>query len=59
MSDDKIVVEIDSYGSSTPVPAATFGVGASTLAEINQATEARRELISQQSDTRDGPVRRS
>jgi hypothetical protein len=38
--------------------AAKFGVGATTLADIERATEARRELSDQQSTTTSGPVRR-
>jgi hypothetical protein len=55
-TNSKIIV--DTYGTNAPA-AAKFGVGATTLEEINQATEARRRLVSEQSDTKTGPVRRT
>jgi hypothetical protein len=45
------------YGSNAP-DAAKFGVGTTTLADIERATEARRELSDQQSTTTRGPIRR-
>jgi hypothetical protein len=52
---DEILVSV--YGTNAP-DAAKFGVGATTLAEIERATEARRELSDAQSTTKTGPVRR-
>lgn len=48
---------VDTYGTNAP-DAAKFGVGATTLEQINEATRARRELVTEQSNTTDGPVRR-
>jgi hypothetical protein len=52
---EKILVSV--YGTDAP-DAAKFGVGATTLAEIEHATEARRELSDAQSTEKTGPVRR-
>jgi hypothetical protein len=52
---DEILVSV--YGTNAP-DAAKFGVGATTLADIERATEARRELSDVQSTTKTGPVRR-
>jgi hypothetical protein len=57
MSDDiKDQVLISVYGQNAP-DAAKFGVGATTLAQIKQATDARRALANEQATTR-GPVRK-
>jgi hypothetical protein len=52
---DEILISV--YGRNAP-EAAKFGVGATTLAEIERAAEARRELSDAQSTTTGGPVRR-
>jgi hypothetical protein len=52
---DEILVSV--YGSNPP-DAAKFGVGATTLADIERATEARRELSDAQSTEKSGSVRR-
>jgi hypothetical protein len=50
-------VLVDTYGAGAPV-AAKFGRGATSLAEIQQATDARRDLSNAQSTTTTGRVRR-
>ena len=52
---DEILISV--YGRNAPA-AARFGVGASTLREIEEATAARRELSDAQSTAKSGPVRR-
>jgi hypothetical protein len=52
---DEILVSV--YGGDAP-DAAKFGVGAITQADIERATEARRELSDAQSTEKTGPVRR-
>jgi hypothetical protein len=54
---EKSEILVNVYGTDAP-DAAKFGVGATTLAEIERATEARRELSDQQSTAKSGPVRR-
>jgi hypothetical protein len=56
-TDNKYEILINTYGRNAP-DAAEFGVGATTLDEIKQATEGRRELSDAQSTSRRGPVRR-
>jgi hypothetical protein len=53
----KLEILVDNYGRNAP-NAARAGVGATTLREIQEATEARRELSDAQSTTKTGPVRR-
>jgi hypothetical protein len=52
-----VEILISTYGRNAPA-AATFGVGATTLAEVQKAIGARRELSDAQSTTKTGPVRR-
>jgi hypothetical protein len=52
---DEILISV--YGRNAP-DAAKFGIGATTLGEIERATEARRELSDAQSTAKSGPVRR-
>jgi hypothetical protein len=52
---DEILVNV--YGRQAP-KAARFGVGAQTLRDVEEATQARRDLSEQQSTTTRGPVRR-
>jgi hypothetical protein len=52
---DEILVSV--YGADAP-DAAKFGVGATTLAEVQKAIDARRELSDAQSTETTGPVRR-
>jgi hypothetical protein len=52
-----VEILVNTYGTDAP-DAAKFGVGASTLREVEKATEARRELSDSQSTTKTGPVRR-
>ena len=54
---EKPEILVSVYGTDAPA-AAKFGEGATTFAEVQQATEARRELSDQQSTTLTGPVRR-
>ena len=57
-NNNEATIRIDNYGRNAP-KAAKFGVGASTLAEINDATAKRRELSRQQSTARgDTPISR-
>jgi hypothetical protein len=51
----KDVFQTNVYRKSTEPKAAEFGVGASDLKEIEQATEARRELSREQSTRRGEP----
>ncbi len=44
---EKPVVLVDNYGAKAPA-ASRFGIGASNLAQINEATAARRALSEQQ-----------
>jgi hypothetical protein len=57
MSTEKPKILVNVYGTDAP-RAAKFGEGATTLSEVERATEARRELSDQQSTTTRGPVRR-
>jgi hypothetical protein len=57
MSSEQTKILVNTYGDDAPA-AAKSGEGATTLAEIERATEARRELSDQQSTTITGPVRR-
>lgn len=57
MSDIKTEILHDVYGKDAP-NAAKAGVGARSLDEIKQATNARRELSRQQSTPKTGPVRK-
>jgi hypothetical protein len=56
---DNPTIRVDVYGQKPP-KAATFGRGATNLAQINEATEARRNLSNRQStgcncpDSKDG-----
>ncbi len=50
-------VLVNVYGKNAPA-AARFGVGAKSLAEIKQATDARRALSREQSTPKTTPVRR-
>jgi hypothetical protein len=56
MSDIKKEILVNTYGRNAP-DAAKFGVGATALEQIKQATDARRALSNEQSTTR-GPVRK-
>ena len=51
-------IRVDTYGTDNPPDAAKFGVGAGSLADIQKATEARRELSNAQSAATTVPVRR-
>lgn len=42
MTENKLDVLIDIFGKDSPPSAAKFGTGVKTLAEINEATSARR-----------------
>jgi hypothetical protein len=57
MSNKRTKILVNTYGDDAP-DAAKFGVGATTLADIERAAEARRELSDRQSTTQTGPVRR-
>jgi hypothetical protein len=56
-TDNKYEILINTYGRNAP-DAAEFGVGATTLADIERATEARLELSDAQSNEKSGSVRR-
>jgi hypothetical protein len=56
MSEEKII--INTYGSEGSPDAAKFGVGASTLRDVQAAIDARNELSDAQSTAKSGPVRR-
>jgi len=54
---EKPEILVSVYGTNAPA-AARFGVGAITLAEVQKAIDARRELSDAQSTAKSGPVRR-
>jgi hypothetical protein len=56
MSEIKEQVLVNVYGRNA-LDGGKFGVGATTLEQIKQATDARRALSNEQSTTR-GPVRK-
>ena len=50
-NNNEVAIRIDNYGHDAP-KAARFGVGATDIAEVNEATAARRALSNQQSTAR-------
>jgi len=56
-NNNEATIRIDNYGRNAP-KAAKFGVGATDIAQVNEACDVRRQLSEQQSRPTAGPISR-